>query len=39
MELTRNYGFLMNKFSEKNLLNYISKSKSINIYPLEMTAN
>ena len=34
-----NYGFLMNKFSEKNLLNYISKSKSINIYPLEMTAN
>ena len=33
------YGFLMNKFSEKNMLKYISKSKSINIFPLEMTAN
>jgi NAD+ kinase len=33
-----NYGFLMNKFSEKNILKYISKSKSINISPLEMTA-
>ena len=31
-----NYGFLMNKFSEKNLLRYISSSKSINIFPLEM---
>ena len=34
-----NYGFLMNKFSEKNMLKYISKSKSINIFPLEMIAN
>jgi NAD+ kinase len=34
-----NYGFLMNKFSEKNLVKYISKSKSINISPLEMIAN
>ena len=34
-----NYGFLMNKFSEKNLIKYISKSKSINISPLEMIAN
>jgi len=33
-----NYGFLMNKFSEKNILKYISKSKSINIFPLEMIA-
>ena len=31
-----NYGFLMNKFSEKNLTKFISKSKSINISPLEM---
>ena len=34
-----NYGFLMNKFSEKNLIKYIYKSKSINISPLEMIAN
>jgi NAD+ kinase len=34
-----NYGFLMNKFSEKNLIRFILKSKSINISPLEMTAN
>ena len=34
-----NYGFLMNKFSEKNLTKFISKSKSINISPLEMIAN
>ena len=34
-----NYGFLMNKFSEKNLIKYIFKSKSINISPLEMIAN
>ena len=34
-----NYGFLMNKFSSKNLFNYISKAKSINISPLEMTVN
>ena len=33
-----NYGFLMNKFSE-NLIRFILKSKSINISPLEMTAN
>ena len=34
-----NYGFLMNKFSEKNLIKFILKSKSIYISPLEMTAN
>ena len=34
-----NYGFLMNKFSEKNLIKYISRSKSIKISPLEMIAN
>ncbi len=34
-----NYGFLMNKFSKKNLIKYISKSKSINISPLEMIAS
>ena len=34
-----NYGFLMNKFSEKNLIKFISKSKSVNISPLEMIAN
>tara|TARA_B100000575_G_scaffold290955_1_gene295737 strand:- start:2524 stop:3294 length:771 start_codon:yes stop_codon:yes gene_type:complete len=32
-----NYGFLMNKFSEKNLVKYISNAKCINISPLEMT--
>ena len=34
-----NYGFLMNKFSEKNLIKYLSRAKSINISPLEMIAN
>ena len=34
-----NYGFLMNKFSAKKLVKYISKAKSINIFPLEMTVN
>ena len=29
----------MNKFSEKILIKFISKSKSINISPLEMIAN
>ena len=33
-----NYGFLMNKLSEKNIVKYITKSKSINISPLEMVA-
>ena len=31
------YGFLMNKFSPKNTINNISKSKLISISPLEMT--
>ena len=31
-----NYGFLMNKFSKKNLFNNIIKSKKISISPLEM---
>ena len=32
-----NYGFLMNKFSPKNFLKNLSKSKMITIFPLEMT--
>ncbi len=32
-----NYGFLMNRFSDKLLTKNISKAKSINIYPLEMS--
>ena len=31
-----NYGFLMNKFSEKNLIKNLNKSKLITISPLEM---
>ncbi len=31
------YGFLMNKFSKKNIIKNISKSKLISINPLEMT--
>jgi len=31
------YGFLMNKFSSKNIINNLTKSKMINISPLEMT--
>ena len=34
-----NYGFLMNKFSEKLTLKNISKAKSVTIYPLEMSVN
>ena len=32
-----NYGFLMNKFSSKNILKNLSKAKLITISPLEMT--
>ena len=32
-----NYGFLMNKFSPKNFLKNLFKSKMITIFPLEMT--
>ena len=32
-----NYGFLMNKFSPKNLIKNLSKAKMISISPLEMT--
>ena len=32
-----NYGFLMNKFSSKNVINNLSKAKMISISPLEMT--
>ena len=32
-----NYGFLMNKFSNKLVTKNISKAKLINISPLEMT--
>lgn len=31
-----NYGFLMNKFSHKNIFKILSKSKNVSIYPLEM---
>ena len=34
-----NYGFLMNKFSNKSVIKNISKAKSVNIFPLEMTVN
>ncbi len=33
------YGFLMNKFSSKNLIKNLSKAKMISISPLEMTVN
>ena len=32
-----NYGFLMNKFSQKNTIKNLSKAKMISISPLEMT--
>ena len=32
-----NYGFLMNKFSSKNTIKYLSKAKMVSISPLEMT--
>ena len=32
-----NYGFLMNKFSSKNIINNLSKAKMVSISPLEMT--
>ena len=32
-----NYGFLMNKFSSKNIIRNLSKAKMISISPLEMT--
>jgi NAD+ kinase len=31
-----NYGFLMNKFSSKNIINNLNKSKMVSISPLEM---
>ncbi len=31
-----NYGFLMNKFSRKNIINNLSKAKMIKISPLEL---
>ena len=34
-----NYGFLMNKFSKKNFIKNINKSKLINIFPLEMVVS
>ena len=33
-----NYGFLMNKFSSKNIIKNLSKANMISISPLEMTA-
>ena len=34
-----NYGFLMNKFSQKNIFQNISKAKMIKIFPLQMQVN
>ena len=34
-----NYGFLMNKFSNKNFIKNINNSNSVMIHPLEMTVN
>ena len=34
-----NYGFLMNKYSSKNLVKNLSKAKMISISPLEMTVS
>ncbi len=34
-----NYGFLMNKYSSKNLIKNLSKAKMISISPLEMTVS
>ena len=34
-----NYGFLMNKFSKKNIIKNLSKAKMIKISPLEMKVN
>ena len=34
-----NYGFLMNKFSERNIIKNLSKAKMIKISPLEMKIN
>ena len=34
-----NYGFLMNKFSNKNFLKNLKTSHSIKIYPLQMSVN
>ena len=31
-----NYGFLMNRFSNKNFLKNLTSSKSVNIHPLQM---
>ena len=32
-----NYGFLMNKFSNKNIIKNLSISNSVKVYPLQMT--
>ena len=32
-----NYGFLMNKFSKKNMYDYIGKIKPVQIHPLVMS--
>ena len=34
-----NYGFLMNKFSSKELIKNLSRAKMISIFPLEMTVS
>ena len=34
-----NYGFLMNKFSNENIIKNLNISNSIKIYPLQMTVN
>ncbi len=34
-----NYGFLMNKFSDKLIVKNLSRAKTVNIFPLEMSVN
>ena len=36
MEQIRNYGFLMNKFSSKEIIKNLSKTNLVSISPLEM---
>ena len=36
MELIRNYGFLMNKLSSKDIIKNLQKANMVSISPLEM---
>ena len=37
MDQFSNYGFLMNKFSNKQIIKNLSRAKTVNISPLEMS--